>query len=98
MITDTSGVTTSLGQLSELRDIDFLQHTLTDGITTINVYSKDGIYLARFLRDTTSSGGLNFGNLLKGNYMIVDLYAPDPDNLKLLSVSVKSVPSIINVR
>jgi hypothetical protein len=98
MITDTNGVETPLGQLSSLREIDFLQHTLSDGLTTINVYSKDGIYLARFLRDTASSGGLNFGELLKGNYVIIDLYAPDPDNLKLISVSVKSVPSIINIR
>ncbi len=56
------------------------------------------IYLARFLRDTSSDGGLSFGNLLKGNYITVDFYAQDPDNLKLMFMSVKSVPSIINVR
>jgi hypothetical protein len=98
MVTDTGGVTTSIGQISNLNDASFLQHTLNDGVTSINIYSKDGIYLARFLRDTSSSGGLAFGNLLKGNYITVDLYAQDPDNLKLMFVSVKSVPSIINVR
>jgi len=98
MVTETNGVQTSLGQLSDLKDKDFLQHTLSDGVTTINVYNKDGIYLARFVRDSLSSGGLNFGNILKGNYITVDLYAPDPDTLQLMSVSVKSVPSIINVR
>ena len=98
MITDSEGVETSLGQLSNLKEIDFLQHTLSDGLTTINIYSKDNIYLARFMRDTSSSGGLNFGDLLKGNYVVIDLYAPDPDSLKLISVSVKSVPSIVNVR
>jgi hypothetical protein len=98
MVTDTGGVTTSLGQISNLNDASFLQHTLNDGVTSINIYSKDGIYLARFLRDTSSSGGLAFGNLLKGNYITVDLYAQDPDNLKLMFVSVKSVPSVINVR
>lgn len=98
MVTDVGGVTTSLGQVSNLNDLAFLQHTLNDGVTSVNIYSKDGIYLARFLRDTSSNGGLLFGNLLKGNYITVDLYAPDPDNLKLMFVSVKSVPSIINVR
>jgi hypothetical protein len=98
MITDAGGVTTSLGQISNLDAASFLQHTLSDGVTSINIYSKDGIYLARFLRDTSSDGGLSFGNLLKGNYITVDLYAQDPDNLKLMFVSVKSVPSIINVR
>jgi hypothetical protein len=98
MVTDTGGVTTSIGQISNLNDASFLQHTLNDGVTSINIYSKDGIYLARFLRDTSSSGGLAFGNLLKGNYITVDLYAQDPDNLKLMFVSVKSVPSVINVR
>ena len=98
MVTETNGVKTSLGQLSDLKEKDFLQHTLSDGVSTINVYNKDGIYLARFVRDSLSSGGLNFGNILKGNYVTVDLYAPDPDKLQLISVSVKSVPSIINVR
>lgn len=98
MVTETSGVKTSLGQLSELKEKDFLQHTLSDGVNTVNVYNKDGIYLARFVRDSQSDGGLNFGNILKGNYITVDLYAPDPDTLQLLSVSVKSVPSVINVR
>ena len=97
MITDADGVETSLGQISSLSDQDFLQHTLADGASVVNVYDKDGIYLARFLRDI-NSGTIYDGELLKGNYITVELLTSDPDNLKLINVSVKSVPSIMNVR
>lgn len=97
VVTGTDGIETSIGQVSELSDIDFLQHTLKDGPVEIKVYDKDGIYLARFLRDM-STGNLYDGDLLKGNYMTIDLAATDPDTLKLISVSVKSVPSIMNVK
>lgn len=97
MVTDADGIETSIGQVSSLDEQDFLQHVLTDGVSTINVYDKDGIYLARFLRDTTT-GTLYDGDLLRGNYISVELVANNPSELKLINVSVKSVPSIMNVR
>lgn len=97
IVTGTDGIVTSIGQVSELADIDFLQSTLVDGPTEIKLYDKDGIYLARFLRDM-STGNLYDGDLLRGNYITIDLAASDPDTLKLISISVKSVPSIMNVK
>lgn len=97
MVTGNDGVETSIGQISELDEQDFLQHVLDDGVTVINVYDKDGIYLARFLRDMTS-GTVYGGDLLRGNYVTIELVAGNPSELKLISVSVKSVPSIMNVR
>jgi hypothetical protein len=98
MVTSTDGIETSIGQLSQLDAIDFLQYTLDDGITTVNVYDKDGIYLARFLKATNGGSDINTGDLLKGNYVTVDLIATNANDLKLIAVSVKSVPSVINVR
>lgn len=97
MVTDIDGIETSIGQVSSLDEQDFLQHVLDDGVTVINVYDKDGIYLARFLRDA-SSGTLYDGDLLRGNYMTIEFVVGNPSELKLISVSVKSVPSVINVR
>lgn len=97
MITGADGVETSIGQVSKLEDQDFLQHTLNDGVAVVNVYDKDGIYLARFLRDM-GTGNLYDGDLLRGNYITIELVANNPDELKLVFVSVKSVPSIMNVR
>jgi hypothetical protein len=97
VITNANGIETSIGQVSELAEIDFLQSTLVDGPTEIKVYDKDGIYLARFLRDV-GTGNLYDGDLLKGNYITIEFLATDPDTFKLMSVSVKSVPSIMNVR
>lgn len=97
MVTDSNGIETAIGQVSSLSDIDFLQHTLSDGVSAVNVYDKDGIYLARFLRDS-STGNIYEGDLLRGNYIVIDLYTEDPDNLKIITIGVKSVPSIMNVR
>jgi hypothetical protein len=97
VVTGTDGIRTSIGQISELADVDFLQNTLVDGATEIKVYSKDGIFLARFLRDL-STGNIYDGDLLRGNYITIDLAAVNPDTLKLINVSVKSVPSVMNVK
>lgn len=97
MVTSANGIETAIGQTSSLQTEDFLQHVLSDGVSTIDVYSKDGIYLARFLRDN-STGNEYDGDLLRGNYITIELETADPDNLKLITVSVKSVPSVMNVR
>lgn len=97
MVTGNDGIRTSIGQISGLEEQDFLQHVLSDGVSSINVYDKDGIYLARFLRDI-STGTLYDGDLLRGNYMTIELVSGYADELKLISVSVKSVPSIMNVK
>ena len=44
------------------------------------------------------TGNLYDGDLLRGNYITIELVANNPDELKLVFVSVKSVPSIMNVR
>ncbi len=48
-------------QVSNLRDVDFAEY--------------EGEYNAAFLRETNSIGGINDGDVLKGNYMILKLSA-----------------------
>jgi len=49
MITTVDGITTSLGQLSELSEIDFLKDHLNDGVSAVNIFDKEGVYFIRFL-------------------------------------------------
>jgi len=99
LITTTDGITTSLGNVSDLEAEDFLKMELNDGINTIDVYDEEGMYAASFLRDKNSVGGLINGAVLKGNYLIVELVTTDSGNqLSLYSVSVNSSLSHIGVR
>jgi hypothetical protein len=89
LITTTDGISTSLGQVSELIDTDFLKDVLTDGTTIVNVYAKEGIYSAGFLRDKNED--LINGAPLKGNYITIELITTNGStSLKLFSVAVNA--------
>lgn len=97
LVTTPSGIQTSLGQLSELMAIDFLQFTLQDNSTTVNVYTKDGLYSATILRDMNDD--INTGDFLKGNYMLVEMTNQNAaDAVELFTIDVKSSKSYNNIR
>jgi hypothetical protein len=97
LVTTPSGISTSLGQISELMDVDFLQYTLQDGAVSVNVYTKDGLYSATILRD--SNDDINTGDYLKGNYMLVELTNFDPTAaVELFTIDIKSAKSFNNIR
>lgn len=96
MITTTDGIETSLGQISDLAVLDFLKYTLDDGVDTLNVYSKEGVYSTSFLRDKNED--LFNGAPLKGSYITVELITAENGVLKLESVAVHSERSAIGVR
>jgi hypothetical protein len=98
MITTADGVETSLGQISDLVASDFTKATLVDGATTVTINSVEGVYSASFLRDKNSVGGILNGNVLKGNYLLVELISTESTKLRLFSVAVHSEKSFIGVR
>lgn len=97
MVTTTDGITTSLGQVSELEASDFLKSTLNDGVTSVNVYSQEGIYSASFLRNKNID--LINGDNLKGNYIIVELVTIDGSKpFRLFTVEVNATLSKVGAR
>lgn len=96
MITTEDGITTSLGQISELIELDFLKDTLDDGVDTVNIYSKEGVYSCSFMKDKNDD--IVNGADLKGNYITVELITAEPGILRLSTVAVHSEPSRIGVR
>lgn len=96
LITTTDGIKTSLGQVSELIDVDFLKTILDDGVTQINVYDEEGIYAAGFMRDKNID--INNGDVLKGTFILVELTTTDTGVLKLKNVFINSIPSKIGSR
>jgi len=89
IITETDGIETSLGQVSDLIAQDFEQFILDDGVTTLTVYDSEGNYTAEFLRDKVNGEGINFGDRLKGRYITVNLTTTDEQDFQLYKVSVK---------
>lgn len=98
MITTVDGVRTSLGQVSDLIASDFTKSTLVDGATTVTINSVEGVYSASFLRDKNSIDGLINGDVLKGNYLLLELQSTESTKLRLFSVAVHSEKSFIGVR
>lgn len=96
MITTTDGITTSLGQISELIELDFLKETLDDGVDTVNVYTTEGLYSASFMMDKNED--LINGALLKGTYITIELITAEEGALRLFSAAVSSARSAIGVR
>lgn len=97
LVTDTDGITTSLGQISELAEIDFIKGYLNDGISNVQVVSQEGIFSACFLRDKNSS--LLEGEVLKGNWITVTLTSLNGSApLQLFSVAVNASQSKIGAR
>jgi hypothetical protein len=98
MITTSEGITTSLGQISELASVDFVKSYLSDGISSVNVQAVEGVYSANFLRDINSPDGLLDGDCLRGNYLIVSLISTTNGELTLYTVNVVSQHSPIGAR
>ena len=98
MVTTSEGIETSLGQVSELIDQDFLKATLDDGVTQIDVYDQEGIYSSSFLRDMRNGGDINNGDELKGTYILVSLIQVSNEVLTLRNITIHSEPSKIGVR
>lgn len=98
MVTTDDGITTSLGNVSELIASDFLKATLDDGVTVIDVYDVEGIYSSSFLRDTSNGGDIINGDVLKGTYIVVELIQDDNKKLSLKNIAVHSEPSRIGSR
>lgn len=97
LITTTDGITTPLGQVSELVPNDFLQYTLNDGVTSVDVYTADGLYCASFRRDKNTD--IINGNSLKGNYIICELIQETQAvALILFTVGIQSAKSFNNIR
>lgn len=96
LITTANGVSTSLGQISELTDVDFLQETLNDGVSTVNVYDVEGVLSASFMRDKNED--IVNGSVLKGSYITIELTTVDEGVLRLKNVLVNSVKSFIGSR
>ena len=81
MATTTDGITTSLGQVSDLIETDFL--------------NKEGIWYANFLRDKIT--GLVNGDRIKGRYIVLELETIDGSKaLQLFKVVIKSSASTQN--
>jgi len=98
MITTEEGVETSLGQVSDLIAEDFTKSTLDDGVTTVTINSVEGVYSASFMRDINSVGGIVNGDVLKGNWILVEIITTESTKLRLFSVAVNSQKSFIGVR
>jgi len=98
MVTTANGVETSLGQVSELIDQDFLKASLDDGMVQIDVYSVEGIYSSSFLRDISNGGDINNGDVLKGSYITVELIQVNNATLRLSNIKVHSESSPIGSR
>jgi hypothetical protein len=98
MITTSDGVETSLGQISDLIASDFTKSTLVDGATTVTINSVEGVYSASLLRDKNSVGGILNGNVLKGNYLLVEIVSTESTRLRLFSVAIHSEKSFIGSR
>lgn len=95
MITTTDGITTSLGQISELNEIDFLKDTLDDGVTQVNIYSVEGIFSAGFMK---AKPDIINGDVLKGNYITIELMSTGTGFLRLSNVTIHSEKSAIGSR
>lgn len=99
LITTTDGITTSLGQVSELGAMDFLKDNLNDGTIQVSVYNKEGVYSACFLRDGNEN--LYTGSPLKGNYITIELTTTDDNSdipVQLFSIQVVASISKIGAR
>jgi hypothetical protein len=98
MVTTEDGIETSLGQISDLIASDFTKSTLVNGATTVTINSVEGVFSASFLRDKNSVGEILNGDVLKGNYLLLELQTTASTKLRLFSVAVHSEKSFIGVR
>lgn len=97
MVTGDNGITTSLGQVSELAAQDFIKDYLTDGTSSYNVNTIEGIYSAGLLRDK-NTGTIENGDQLKGNYIIITLISTNNSALLLYTINIVARHSPIGSR
>lgn len=86
LITTEDGITTSLGQVSDLIADDFEMFNLDDGVTQVDVYDFEGNYRANFLR---AKPDLIDGDRLKGRYITIELTTKDDRDFNLYKVIVQ---------
>lgn len=97
LITSPEGITTSLGQVSELIQQDFLKSTLADLSGTVSIYTKEGIYSAELLRDINTD--IINGDTLRGSWIMIQLTTVDGSvPVNLYSVGINDKLSKIGVR
>lgn len=96
MVTGEDGITTSLGQVSELAAVDFNKSFMSFGSTSYNANTLEGIYSAGFLRDKNTD--LLNGDPLKGTYLIMTLMSTSNVPLVLYTVNIVSKHSAIGAR
>lgn len=97
MVTGDDGILTSLGQISELAEQDFIKSTLRDAVSVTSVEAQDGIYSASFLKDKNFD--LINGDALKGTYIIVTLMTVNGSAvLKLFTVAVNASQNKLGIR
>jgi len=77
-------ISTSNAQVSELNDTD--------------VFEKEDVFFASFLRDSSSPGGLLSGDDLKGNWIRLKLAESNATKSTLFSVDVRSIPSYQGIK
>jgi hypothetical protein len=77
-------ISTSNAQASSLNDTD--------------VFEKEDVFFASFLRDSTSPGGLINGDDLKGNWIRLKLTESNVIKSTLFSVDVRSIPSYQGIK
>jgi hypothetical protein len=97
MVTGNDGITTSLGQKSELAAQDFIKDFLRDGVTVYNVNTIEGIFSANLLRDK-NTGTVENGDPLKGTYLICTLVSSTTGPLLLYTINIVSKHSFIGSR
>jgi hypothetical protein len=97
LITSPEGITTSLGQVSELIQQDFLKSTLTDLSGSVSIYTKEGVYSAQLLRDMNTN--LLTGDTLRGNWIMIQFTTVDGSvPVNLYTVGINDKLSKIGVR
>ena len=96
MVTGDNGISTSLGQVSELSEIDFVKDVLSDANSSVAVETIEGVFSANFLRDINT--GLLDGDVLRGNYMVIQLISTSNTPLRLYTVNIVSQHSAIGSR
>jgi len=96
MITSVDGISTSLGQVSELIEYDFLKDVMDDGVDQVDIYSVEGVFSASFMKDKNVD--IINGDDLKGTYIVIELVTTENGILRLKNVAVNSIPSKIGTR
>lgn len=89
LVTGDDGIVTSLGQISELAEQDFIKGKLSDATSVTNIEAQYGVFSASFLKDKRFD--LINGDALSGSYITINLQTTTGNlPLRLFSVAVNS--------